>query len=279
MIRRQRVTVPDNHERWLVSYADFVTLLFGFFVVMYSVSQMNEVSYQELSDTLSELFLDVEKLSTPSNISAADNIHENPEVLLAEKLSELVDEKAFSISRNEQWLEIMLNNQILFESGSTTPSMQAEAIIGDISEILLANNNPVQVEGFTDNIAIQTTQYPSNWELSSARAIAMVKLFTQQGISPKRLSAVGYGEFQPIATNETEQGRALNRRIVIRVGDTPRVFPQVETVTNPKEEIQSITSEGTTGDSSNNGSPVSIEPVILDNGELLFSSDPDLPRK
>ena len=232
MLRRKPVEISINHERWLVSYADFVTLLFAFFVVMYSVSQVNESKYKVLSNTLTEIFDAPERSLKPiqvgdpvrsNEIQVIDKgSHANAEAInyektqtasegafqktadlpqladqFSEQFADLVDDKTVQVSSNEFWLQISLNNSILFPLGSVQPSLQARSVLGDIATLLNGFSNPIQVEGFTDNMAINSSQFPSNWELSSARAAAVVKLFAENGINPERLSAVGYGEFQP----------------------------------------------------------------------------------
>ena len=279
MVRRRRQEVHVNQERWLVSYADFITLLFAFFVVMYSISQVNDSKYRVLSDTFIEAFnrpidaqteSDAQDNPSPSDtiISPIDmghtamepasgdqstatgdkphapsdkEVHDpgNPiktsdeltqiSDLVTEKFSQLINEQLIQVSSNELWLQIELKDSILFSSGSADTSEQAQKIFDEIATILKAYSNPVQVEGFTDNIPIKSVKYPTNWELSTARASAIVKYLASKGVAPERLSAVGYGEYQPIATNETEQGRAQNRRVTIMVAkrkmDRPSLVP------------------------------------------------------
>lgn len=290
MLRRKKINIEINHERWLVSYADFMTLLFGFFVVMYSVSHVNEYKYQELSNSLEALFThqsDNISNTSPDNNDATTTV--KPTVALpelanqfTERLADLIDDESISVSSNELWLQISLNNRVLFALGSVTPSKQAEDIFAEVANILRDLDNPIQVEGFTDNLAIHTQQFPSNWELSSARASAIVKLLSGQGVLPQRLSAVGYGEFQPIASNASEEGRAQNRRVVLMVGKYPRqrpentaksFFSRMDKTQNIKVEPQATAQDKTAISTKNE-----LTPVVLKNGEHLFSSDPDLPR-
>lgn len=271
MPRRRRDDIHVNHERWLISYADFITLLFAFFVVMYSISQVNDSKYRVLSETFVEAFNqpndsqanpDPNVQSTPSNdvitpiqigqtatelatssepisiisdqapmdfIPAVEDPAKEDEPvkttdeltqisdLVSEKFSQLMDEQLIQVSSNELWLQIELKDSILFASGNADPSAQALAIFDEIAAILKNYSNPIQVEGFTDNVPINSARYPTNWELSSARASAIVKVLASKGVAPERLAAVGYGEFQPIATNETSEGRAQNRRVAIMI--------------------------------------------------------------
>jgi chemotaxis protein MotB len=145
------------------------------------------------------------------------------------------------VSSNELWLQIELKDSILFSSGSADTSEQAQKIFDEIAGILKSYSNPVQVEGFTDNIPIKSVKYPTNWELSTARASAIVKYLASKGVAPERLSAVGYGEYQPVAANDTEQGRAQNRRVAIMVAkrkmDRPKI--SVEPIKSPSLPVPS----------------------------------------
>ncbi len=280
MVRRRREDIHINHERWLISYADFITLLFAFFVVMYSISQVNDSKYRVLSDTFVEAFnqptdsqtnaepseqlnpsndaitpIDMGKtaqstkgeLEVPSVVAdqgentqatssaAAEPVTTTDELsqisdLVTEKFSQLINDQMIQVSSNELWLQIELKDSILFSSGSADTSDQAQKIFDEIATILKNYSNPVQVEGFTDNIPINSAKYPTNWELSSARASAIVKYLATKGVSPERLSAVGYGEYQPVASNATEVGRSQNRRVAIMVAkrkmDRPKINVQ-----------------------------------------------------
>ncbi|WP_062066977.1 flagellar motor protein MotD [Cellvibrio sp. OA-2007] len=273
MARRRRQEVHVNQERWLISYADFITLLFAFFVVMYSISQVNDSKYRVLSDTFIEAFnqptnaqtsTEPQDNASPSNniitpidvgqtalepvvgeqVSALDaqtdvapqgadeSLKTSDELtqisdLVAEKFTQLINDQLIQISSNELWLQIELKDSILFTSGSADTSNQAQTIFDEIAGILKNYSNPVQVEGFTDNIPINSIKYPTNWELSTARASAIVKYLASKGVAPERLSAVGYGEYQPVAANDTEQGRAQNRRVTIMVAKRKMERPKI----------------------------------------------------
>jgi len=248
MVRRARTEEHENHERWLVSYADFITLLFAFFVVMYSISSVNEGKYKVLSETMVGVFNNPQRSLDPMQVgdvtrqaSSSNTIDfidaQNPLDVVSEKtgaeqrdetlddiadqvrfeFGDLIDQDLISVKGNELWVEIELKSSILFESGSAVLGERAQPILQDITDILRPYENPIQVEGFTDNVPIYTEEFPSNWELSSSRAAAVVRLFANENISPTRMAAVGYGEFQPIADNTTEEGRQKNRRVVLVV--------------------------------------------------------------
>lgn len=294
MIQRRRAQQHETktgHERWLVSYADFITLLFGFFVVMYSVSQVSEQKYRALSDTLATVFEGKPHTINHSNTELSEFPQQPSEDIfglspgvnlistqtLAEQLQEvfddLIDQTELSVRANEEWLEIDVNANLLFDSGSAAPSAQAERIFKDVAAILEPYDNEIEVAGHTDNVPIRTKAYSSNWELSSARAVSVVKLLSQHQIDPARLSAVGYGEFRPLASNELASGRAKNRRVVLKVArHQAQVRPLPEGIF-PNGIPASIAAP--------ENAPVVpvapaavVEPVRLPGGGLLFSVDP-----
>ncbi len=250
--RKKRQEEHENHERWLVSYADFITLLFAFFVVMYSISAVNEGKYRVLSDSISAAFDPTRdglpiKLSSPLRppilerdmqsrtdpLSLQSRYPEPPSGprptaadrrnlaaisrQVARDLQPLIDQGLIKVKQNDLWVEIEIKSSILFPSGSAQLSPKARQVLRKIAGILKGFPNQIQVEGFTDNVPIRTRAFPSNWELSAARAASVVHLFTQAGLSPKRLAAIGYGQYKPIASNDTAAGRSKNRRISIVV--------------------------------------------------------------
>jgi len=264
--RRKKLEDHTNHERWLVSYADFITLLFAFFVVMYAVSSVNEGKYRVLSNTLTDAFREPTRSSDPIQIGElrrsagtlvgdslsqslidSDNhagsepneplpedqgFEESPANTgpmaeqkrlgyiassLASVMQHLVDRGEVSIEQTGNRVEMNIKSQVLFTSGSARLSNSAVRLLGDLSKVLKPVPNPLSVEGYTDNVPIRTAAFPSNWELSAARAASVVHLFTRLGVAPERLAAVGYGEYRPLADNATEAGRRQNRRVVLVV--------------------------------------------------------------
>ena len=244
MARRKRHDEHENLERWLISYADFITLLFAFFVVMYSISSVNEGKYRVLSDTLVSAFnknpktlepiqigevsgsgaptiieldtskggesspLDLFKQPPKSNLAAIENDFQ-------EALMPLIDKDLIDIKREDNWVEIEINTSLLYASGSADLEDEAIPVLQRLAGILQRYPNTIQVEGFTDNLPINTYIYPSNWELSAARAASVVHLFMNEGVEPDRMAAIGYGEYRPIADNATPEGRRKNRRVVL----------------------------------------------------------------
>lgn len=253
MARKKKHEEHENHERWLVSYADFITLLFAFFVVMYSVSSVNDGKYRVLSDAIIAAFRSSTKSIVPIQIGKDAKTPETkslsarltPALIavpsmpipnlpksgakgtgkalkrMADKIKNsmawLVEEDLIAVRQTDNWLEIEIKSSILFLRGSAKLQSQSEPILQEIARILADFPHPIRVEGFTDNTPITTVAFPSNWELSAGRAATVVHLFTKNDINPLRLSAVGYGEFRPIAENTTDEGRQKNRRVVLVV--------------------------------------------------------------
>jgi chemotaxis protein MotB len=212
MARRRHHEEHANHERWLVSYADFITLLFAFFVVMYSISSINEGKYKILSDSLTGVFNQPDRAIKPIPVGelrprtiepAPTQVDdESPQsssdslVSIAssirEAFGELIETEQLRVSGNELWIEIELSSSLLFTSGDAIPNGAAFDIIEKVAKILAPYENPIHVEGFTDNLPIQTAQFPTNWELSTARAATIVRMLSLDGVSPGRLAAVGH---------------------------------------------------------------------------------------
>ncbi len=253
MARRKRIEEPVNHERWLVSYADFITLLFAFFVVMYSVSSVNEDKYRVLSDSMVSAFQ--APPDTPESIQVGELVRSTtlssqsiPEVSeqetiqdeldnsfsqkvlnkaevevnsiaedVEDRLEESIEAGLVNIKRNKFWLEIEIKSSLLFPSGGSELIPESIPLLVELSSTLVDRPNRIHIEGFTDDKPITTSMFPSNWELSGARAAAVVRLFERNEIAPSRMAAIGYGEYHPISTNLTEDGRAKNRRVVMVV--------------------------------------------------------------
>jgi len=262
--RRKKQAEHVNHERWIVSYADFITLLFAFFVVMYSISSVNEGKYRVLSQTLTNAFQETGRSLDP--IQVGDTTRRSGDMIGTERDSALiqtenrmgpgtytdegrngqkqdasiadmpveerqrmsflaatiedmlaayVEQDLVEVSYTENRVMVNMKDKMLFASGSAQLSNTAVTALRDISRVLATVPNAIQVEGNTDNRPIHTDEFPSNWELSAARAASVVHLLTRFGVDPGRLSAIGYGEFRPAADNDSEEGRAKNRRVTL----------------------------------------------------------------
>jgi len=276
MSRRKRKKHEEhtNLERWLVSYADFITLLFAFFVVMYSISSVNDGKYRVLSDSLQQVFesqgssLNVIEFENP--LTTPNKPEQQPQLIelpipeeappiseeeernptleeIAENVSQEVDELIqnglVAINQNENWLEIEIKSSILFDSGGATLSEDAEDVLASLATIIKTYENFIQVEGFTDNRPINTARFPSNWELSSARAASVVHLFEDEGVNPEKMQAIGYGEFRPKADNATAEGRNSNRRVNLVVLGANNSRKVIKTTPDKAKKIPRIEEE------------------------------------
>lgn len=253
-----------NHEAWAIPYADLMTLLLAFFVVMYAVSVVNEGKYRVMSNSIIEAFngsshviapmpqtrvqphnvdpaiaspasqpggatvpVNVPIPGRPQMVRAVDmraaspmNEKRNLEVIrdqVVKALQPLIDKQMVIVRKTTSWLEVELRTDILFPSGVAKLSPEADEVLNSMASILKPFPNPVRIEGYTDDRPINTALYPSNWELSAARAASVARLFSEQGVDPTRLGIMGWGEFHPSADNATEDGRNHNRRVLIVV--------------------------------------------------------------
>lgn len=236
--RKPKHEEHENLDRWLVSYADFITLLFAFFVVMYSISSVNEGKYRVLSDSIIAAFRTPQRSTKPISLSPKAKsvmLNEGAPIRapliqiphapgaqmqhiaseLRDALRPLINQKLIKVSSNKLWVEVEMNTRILFPSGSAVLESTATPVLRALAGVLNKLPNPVQVEGYTDNVPISTLVYPSNWELSTARASSVVRLFARAGVDPGHMAAIGYGEYRPLASNETAAGRNRNRRVVV----------------------------------------------------------------
>jgi len=238
---RRRWSDHISRDRWLVSYADFVTLLFAFFVVMYASAQMDQRKAGRLSVAIESAFQQLGIFQTdghkpgniPHKIPLSGNRTPGGDQPVKEDLTaiqgELESALAGEIRRNEAALHlepdglvISLREAGFFDSGSATMKAQAEEAFSRVAQILQEHPYGVRIEGHTDTVPIHTTQFASNWELSTTRATQLVKILIEQhGIAAERLSAAGYAEFHPVASNTTSKGRQLNRRVDVVILTVP----------------------------------------------------------
>lgn len=226
---------PDNHERWLISYADFITLLFAFFVVMYAISSVNIGKYKVFSDALGDAF-GGQGAAAPINTQVQNLPIPNPglrrrtELLRKEKqqmtklaqdllstLAPLVKEGKVRVTQNSRGVSVEINASVLFDPGAARLTDASREALRAVADVLKADPHAVQVEGHTDNIPISNAAFPSNWELSATRAGSVVRLFIEAGVAPARLSAVGHADNHPVASNDETAGRARNRRVAVTI--------------------------------------------------------------
>jgi chemotaxis protein MotB len=238
MARRKRFEEDhDNHERWLISYADFITLLFAFFVVMYAVSVVNVGKYKVLSDALGDAFggrgaatkanttIEVEALPLSNIIAhrrleAAKRDRERLDLLarkLQNSLAPLVSSGKVRVTQNARGVTVEINASVLFGEGDAALAGSARETLQAVAGLLKIDTHAIEVEGHTDTTPIANAAFPSNWELSAVRASTVVRLFVDSGVAARRLAAIGRGANVPIAANDDPVGRARNRRVAVTI--------------------------------------------------------------
>lgn len=250
--RRKEAEEHENHERWLVSYADFITLLFAFFVVMYSLSSINEGKYRVLSDSIVQAFRSVsvndsgqqmiiQDLPMPSKsvigqkkpeaAVKAEAARKAEREKAARRVRDMADEirrvlqplaegGQVSVTEGAFGIKVEINAEVLFQPGEADLGEGAVAALDAVAQVLAPSDFPIVIEGHTDNVPINTYRFPSNWELSAVRASSVVRLFVDNGVDPGRLTAAGYGDQRPVASNLSTEGRAQNRRVTLLMEST-----------------------------------------------------------
>jgi len=227
----------DSHERWLVSYADFITLLFAFFVVMYALSTVSEGKYRVLSDSLVVAFgsraaerMPVIATPPPNDLLPPRRIVKPGEPKSGQReqmrsiaqdisrvLDSLVRDGQVKVTQSNRGISVEINASVLFASGQAQLRPESGRALQQVARVLAPAAHGIQVEGYTDDAPISTPQFPSNWELSAARAGSVVRLFIDNGVDEQRLSIVGYGPNRPVKGNNTPEGRARNRRVTVMI--------------------------------------------------------------
>lgn len=222
-----------SHDRWLVSYADFITLLFAFFVVLYAFAEAGQGKQAQMSQAIDTAFRSMSVFSSnaapsapslpPTHVVTSEAVQAPAQVKddlerirreLSETLASQVAAHAVSMRMGRDGLVISLREAGFFASGSAAPKPEALPTLRQIAASLGRAPYDVRVEGHTDNLPIHNGAFDSNWELSSARATRIARLFLElKTIPPERLAAAGYAEFHPLASNDTAEGRAQNRRV------------------------------------------------------------------
>jgi len=287
-MRRHKHEEHINHEAWAIPYADLMTLLLAFFVVMYAVSVVNEGKFRVMSESLIEAFNGsshaiaplpptrirphniAPAIAAPAGQSGSSIVpiavpippHPVPasggsgreagrqskqqenlgriEDQVRKALQPLIDRKLVVVRHKPDWLEIEIRTDILFPSGVAQLSEPANAVLRDLAAILARFANPLRVEGFTDDVPISNALYPSNWELSAARAASVARLFSMTGIAPARLGIIGWGEMRPIADNATVEGRNQNRRVLVVVMSDRPAAPRDHTTPEHVDEVTGL---------------------------------------
>ncbi|MCX7856647.1 MAG: flagellar motor protein MotB [Deltaproteobacteria bacterium] len=221
MGKRKRHEDHENVERWLITYADLITLLLAFFIMMYAFSKQDAEKYKEVSRHLKTIFVSGSGIAEKGGLTGKGVLDEN-ELLKSEIEKELEELKVMqglnqvSVVSDERGIVIRILDRAFFDEGKAELKENAKNAIHKIAPLIKKIPNHIRVEGHTDNLPISNSEFKSNWELSVRRATEVVRYFIEKtGIPPNRFSASGYAEYKPIAGNETPVGRALNRRIEI----------------------------------------------------------------
>ena len=215
----------DYINRWVVSYADFTTVLLALFVFLFALSNNDNIKIKDFKDSIKKEFKNEKAISelSASNIKNIDNLVNqatNNDSLFELVKTNLGNDNKIEVMTSEKGVTLRLKDTLLFDSASANIKDDSISTISNIANFLTTIDNPVIIEGHTDSIPIKNSIYATNWELSSARAINLIKYLTENyKLSPKRLSAVGYGEYAPIYDNTTNKGREKNRRVDIIILD------------------------------------------------------------
>ncbi|MCB1150689.1 flagellar motor protein MotB, partial [bacterium] len=228
---------------WVVTYGDMMSLLLTFFILLLSFSSIQETKFKQAMESLqtalgvfknSQSVIQFENMVVPQEVGGDQSemlyeFRELEQYLLEENLDDQVE-----VAMTEDGIQIQIEDEFLFASGTADLQSGTDRILGKIAGFLDGKGTEIRVSGHTDSIPIRTARFPSNWELSASRAIAVARELQKTGIAPARMSATGYGEFRPIADNGTAEGRARNRRVEIfmRYDKTPE---QGETTVLPFE--------------------------------------------
>jgi len=215
----------DGSDRYLITYADLITLLLALFIILYAISNVDAQKYDKMSAAMGSVFGSTKfKIETniPNPLARSDEFVQKPLDFLRQELGEIVEinelNNSVSIEDNQRGVTIRILDDILFSSGNAELKIKAQEVLKLIAEIIIKLPNDIRVEGHTDNIAINSVQYPSNWHLSIERALNTAYYLIQaEDIDPDKVSVVGYAEYNPIAENSTNEGRAKNRRVDIIV--------------------------------------------------------------
>ena len=245
MSRRRKPRSHTNHERWLVSYADFITLLFAFFVVMFASSQTDKSKAKQISEAVEKALNDGHTVGVPPAIAkvlggtvddkgqgnaqmhgpggAQKASKEEPQDVmelsvslntLSGELEEEIKEGKVEVSMTPRGIVVSLKQAAFFPSGTDVVEPATLHTLEKVAGALTAVSNPVRIEGHTDSVPIHTARFRSNWDLSAARSIAIMEEMSNRfGISPQRLAIAGYADTVPVADNDTPEGRARNRRV------------------------------------------------------------------
>ena len=278
MARKKRES-HENHERWLVSYADFITLLFAFFVVMFASSQTDKTKRQAISDSVEKALkgksfdsvvtailggaVDVKgqgsaQMKGPGGVKKelkTVEVKRDGQIaellpslkILNQELGSEVRAGKLKISMGARGLIISFTQAALFPSGEDEIAKDFYPTIQKIANAIGQLPNPVRLEGHTDSVPIHNSRFKSNWDLSAARSIALLELFVSSGLPAERLSIAGYADTAPVDNNDTEAGRKRNRRVDMVVLNETGVKGEPERMPAPGEQAEAVKQEAESG--------------------------------
>ena len=250
-MRKKKPEEHENLERWLITYADLITLLLAFFILMYTMSKQDSKKYQEVAAHLKAIFSGSHAILATGNVAGKAPIElsfkggaENVAALkeqLEKELREIGDKGAadgmqnISLVSDERGLVVRAMEKAFFDTGKADLTSRARSALDGIAPVLVGMPNHVRVEGHTDNVPISTSEFRSNWELSVRRATEVVRyLVERHHFPPDRISASGYAEYRPIASNDTPEDRATNRRIEIIIVNVAENKPKAPAAPPPE---------------------------------------------
>jgi len=234
--RRRREDEHENLERWLITYADLITLLLAFFIMMYVFSKQDANKYEEVIGRLKTIFTGGAGVISQGNqtsslpldlpVKAVDSADKEIQKKLEEQIKNLAGseamQKSISIFTDERGVVIRILDKAFFDEGKADLKERARSALDGIVPVITKIENSIRIEGHTDNVPISNDEFKSNWELSARRATEVVRYFVEKhDFPPQRISAVGYAEYKPVASNDSAESRALNRRIEIIVIKSP----------------------------------------------------------
>jgi chemotaxis protein MotB len=248
MARKRKHQAHENHERWLVSYADFITLLFAFFVVMFASAQADKTRAKHVADSVRKAFehskvaavlggtvedqgqgnaqmkgagggrKETERAIAEAKAAGASHELVQAAEMLAKELSSEIEKNTVHLKMEKRGLVVSFAQTLLFDSGGAEAFESSYSALDKVAQAIRRLPNPVRLEGHTDSVPIHNSRYHSNWELSAARSIAVLELLAVRGgVERERMSIGGYADVAPLESNETPEGRARNRRVDIVV--------------------------------------------------------------
>ncbi|GAB58385.1 flagellar motor protein MotB [Rheinheimera nanhaiensis] len=304
----------EQLDRWLVSYADYMTLMFALFVVLYAMSIIKEEEYSVLADSLTKLFekpaqsgtgvpgksvltvpapqselelhgSSLDSAKGPTLLADATRLSEvserqlgsplqSVEQQLTRALANLLEQGLAKLQQDDNWLSIELSSGLLFASGSASTTSSAQTLLAEITRIINPINNYIRIRGYTDDQPINNELFASNWELSVSRATSVLRLLERLGTAPERMAIEGYGQYYPFTSNDSAQGRAANRKVVIAISRYGYLAPDTASVSQDDAAASAALQQQLEQVSQQDGS---IRVIALPGGGIRITTREDNP--